>query len=171
MGVELAFEVLQLGLCAAVLQLPAGRLGAVPSAGHADGDADPDHQHIEQDVARKEPHGVLPRARHGRPRHVGRKHEAEEQVHPEHDCRNQHEVAAHEATDAVGEQVAAYQHEIVGVEDHHERERHEQEAGVLRPVHQGAVGTGHEQRHTQHDGPGREVDQPPRIFRLRSVHT
>lgn len=170
-GVQLALEVLQLGLGVAVLQLLAGRLGAVPAARHPDGDPHADNQRVERGVAQEEAHAVLPRTVGGRvvPR-VGRQHVAEEQVDAHHDQQDEQQVREGEAAAAPGGEVAVDEHEVVRVEDQHERERHQQEANVLRTGHERAVRTGEEERHPEDDGPGGQVDEPCGVFRLYGVH-
>ena len=171
MGVELAFEVLQFGLRAAVFQLLPGRFGLVPAARHADGDSRTYHQQVERGVSGEKTHGVLPRPRQGRVLRIGRQHVAEQEVQPDDHRGDQQRVAAQETACLTGEEVSFDQQEIVRVEDHHERERYEQEAQVLRTGHQRPVGGGDEQRHPEDHGPCRQVDQPARIFRLQSGHS
>ena len=170
MGVQLAFEVLQLGLCAAVFELLAGCFGAVPAAGHADGDTYAHDQQVEHQVAGEEPHRVLPGAFDRRAVHVGQQEMAEQQVDEEHHRADEQQVVAGEPAEPPRREVAVDQQEIVRVEDHHEGERNQQEPGILRSGHQRTVRPGYEERHAEDHGPDRDMDQPARIFRLRSSH-
>ena len=170
MGVELAFEVLQLGLRAAVFELLAGRFGAVPSPGHADRDAHAHDKQVENGVSAEEPHGILPGPYHGGMCIVGGQDVAETEVHAEHDDPDEQEVVEEVSADVPGGELASDEQEIVRVEDDHEGDRHEQEMGVLPSGHQRPVGVRDEERHAEDHGPDGQMDDPSRVFRLRSSH-
>ena len=95
---------------------------------------------------------------------VGRQDVAEKQVDGEHDGADQQEVVSGEASEPPCGEVAVDQPEIVRIEDHHERERDEQEPDILRAGHQRTVRSGYEERHSEDHGPDRDVNQPARIF-------
>lgn len=137
---------------------------------HADGDADAHDQHVEQGVTGEEAQRLLPGPHHRRTHRVRRQHVAEEQVHADHDRTDEQQVPAQKPADAPRGEVAVDQQQVVRIEDHHEREGHDEEAPVLRAAHQRPVGIGHEERHAEDHGPDREVDEPPGVFRLQRGH-
>ena len=171
MRVQLALEVLQFGFGAAVFELLPGLFGLVPAPRHPDGHAYHDEQ-VEDGVAGEETHGMLPRVFwHAQAGQVGWwQDEAEEQVQQGDHDGDQHQVAAQEPTRMACEEMPFDEPEIVRVEDHHEREGHQQKAHVLRTLHQRAVRGRDEERDAQDYGPCRDVDQIPRIFRSQDVH-
>lgn len=172
MRVQLALEVLQFGLRAAVFELLPGRFGLIPASRHPDGHAYGYDKQVEDGVSGEEAYGMLPRE--FRPVHtdqVGRGQDVtEEQVQQGDHGGDQQEVAAQEPARMAREEMPFDEPEIVRVEDHHEREGHQQEAHVLRALHQRAVGCRDEERDAQDHGPCRDMDQIPRIFRLQDVH-
>lgn len=61
MRVQLALEVLQFGLRAAVFELLPGRFGLIPASRHPDGHAYGYDKQVEDGVSGEEAYGMLPR--------------------------------------------------------------------------------------------------------------
>ena len=159
MGVELALQVLELGLGAAFFQFAAHGFHLIPVAGHADRDAQSGYQGVKESVAGKEADDVLEVRLPGRAvarRVVGQI--LHQEVDDHHREGNQKEVGEEELRRPLSQKVALHQTEIVHIEHHHERERHDDEACITFHRNRLRLPAGKKEWHTKKDTPCHRVD-------------
>ena len=159
-GVELALEVLQFGLGTALLQLVARRLHGVPATGHAEGDREARHQHVDDGVDEEEADDFLQLPLVVRPRahRLGCGQDVHQQVDADDGGGDEHEVGGEESPRVLAEKEAVDEQAVVDVEHDHERERHQYGADVSQEAQHLLLPPGEEEGRAEQDDPCADVD-------------